>query len=179
MRHTFMESISIELAQHGIATFRYNFPYTGKGNRRPDFTPVLLATVRKAVDVAGETTRDLPLLAGGKSMGGRMTSMVAAEDSLLRVKGLVFFGFPLHAPGQPSIERAAHLKAVQVPMLFLQGTRDSLADIKLIKRVADGLPGATLVMFEGADHSFKAGKNVVIPQLVESVSAWINSLNVT
>jgi predicted alpha/beta-hydrolase family hydrolase len=184
MRHTFMESISIELAQHGIATFRYNFPYTEKGNRRPDFPPVLLATVRKAVDVARETARDLPLLAGGKSMGGRMTSMAAAEDSLPRVKGLVFFGFPLHPAGQLGTTRGDHLSRVKVPMLFLQGTRDKLADLSLLRPVCERLgERAKLHLVEAADHSFHVPKSSgrddsqVLAELSEAVSSWASRLH--
>jgi len=184
MRHVFMESISIELAQHGIATFRYNFPYTEKGNRRPDFTPVLLATVRRAVDVAGEAVGELPLLAGGKSMGGRMTSMAAAEDSLPRVRGLVFFGFPLHLAGQPGTTRGDHLARVKVPMLFLQGTRDKLAELSLLRPVCEELgERAELQIVKASDHSFHFPKNSgrddsqVLTELAQAVSSWAARLH--
>lgn len=178
MSHQFMETLSKHLAEAGIGTLRFNFPFTENGKKRPDPPAVAEKSISVVWEKASELFKGVPLLAAGKSFGGRMSSHVLSKSSPSYIKGVVFFGFPLHAPGQPSIERAAHLKAVKVPMLFLQGTRDSLADIKLIKRVAAELPGATLVTFEGADHSFKAGKNVLIPQLVEAALAWINSLNV-
>jgi len=184
MRHAFMESISIELARHGIATFRYNFPYIEKGNRRPDFTPVLLATVRKAIDVAEEAAGDLPLLAGGKSMGGRMTSMAAAEGSLPRVRGLVFVGFPLHPAGQPGTTRGDHLARVEVPMLFLQGTRDKLAELSLLRPVCAQLgERALLHIVEAADHSFHVSKSSgrddsqVLAELAQAVSSWASRLH--
>jgi hypothetical protein len=179
MRHPFMEAISSELASCGIATFRYNFPYMEQGNRRPDPTPVLLATVRNAVAVAGEAVDGLPLLAGGKSMGGRMTSMAAAEESLPRVRGLVFFGFPLHPAGQPSTGRSEHLTKIRVPMLFLQGTRDKLAELSLLRPICDRLGmGAELHVVETADHSFHVLKSSgrddsqVLVELGEAVSSW-------
>ena len=127
MRHRFMEAMSARLFAAGIATFRYQFAYMEAGSRRPDPRPTLLATVRAAVDAAQRAAPDLPLLAGGKSMGGRMSSLAAAEAPLPGVRGLVFFGFPLHPAGRPSTERADHLEQVDVPMLFLQGERDQLA----------------------------------------------------
>jgi uncharacterized protein len=179
MQHSFMEAISNELAGQGIATFRYNFPYMEQENRRPDPTPVLLATVRKAVAVAEEAARGLPLLAGGKSMGGRMTSMAAAEDSLPRVRGLVFFGFPLHPVGQPGTTRGDHLARVKVPMLFLQGTRDKLAELPLLQPICARLGSlAELHVVETADHSFHVLKSSgrddsqVIEELGRAVSSW-------
>ena len=183
MQHPFMEAISSELARQGIATFRYNFLYMEQGNRRPDPTPVLLATVRKAVAVAGEAASDLPLLAGGKSMGGRMTSMAAAEDCLPRVRGLVFFGFPLHPAGQPGTTRGDHLVRVKVPMLFLQGTRDKLADLDLLRPICARLGSlAELHVVETADHSFHVLKSSgrddsrVIEELGQAVSSWVLQL---
>lgn len=155
MRHVFMEAASEALAQRGVATLRYAFPYTEAGGRRPDPRPVLLATVRAAVREARGLAGGLPILAGGKSMGGRMTSMAAAEEPLPGVEGLVFVGFPLHPAGKPGDERAAHLAAVELPMLFLQGTRDKLADLALIEPVCAKLgPRATLERIDGADHGF-------------------------
>jgi predicted alpha/beta-hydrolase family hydrolase len=178
MNHQFMETLSKTLAEAGIGTLRFNFPFTENGKKRPDPPAVAEKTISVVWEKASELFAGIPLIAAGKSFGGRMSSHVLSKSPPPAIKGIVFFGFPLHAPGQPSKERAAHLKTVKVPMLFLQGTRDSLADIKLIKQVAKGLPSATIVTFDGADHSFKAGKNVVIPELVEAVSAWINSLSV-
>jgi len=155
MRHRFMEAMSARLAEQQIATFRYQFPYVENGVKRPDPKPILLATVRSAVAAAQAAVPDLPLLAGGKSMGGRMTSNAAAEEALANVRGLVFFGFPLHPPGQPSTDRADHLDAVGVPMLFLQGTRDTLSDLKLLHPVCKRLgKQAILHIIDGADHSF-------------------------
>ena len=135
MRHRFMQDMSACLAAAGIATLRFQFPYMEVGGRRPDARPVLLATVRAAVDAARAAAPELPLLAGGKSMGGRMTSLAAAEAPLPGVRGLVFFGFPLHPAGRPATERAAHLQRVHLPMLFLQGERDKLADLDLLRPV--------------------------------------------
>src|SRR5687767_98451 len=124
MRHRFMQDMSACLAAAGIATLRFQFPYVGAGGRHPDARPVLLATVRAAVTAARTAAPELPLLAGGKSMGGRMTSLAAADAPLPGLRGLVFFGFPLHPAGRPSTDRAAHLERVDLPMLFLQGERD-------------------------------------------------------
>ena len=135
MRHRFMEAIAAALAERRVATLRYQFPYTEAGARRPDPPAVLEATVRAAVAAAAELAPGLPLIAGGKSMGGRMTSGAAAREPLPAVAGLVFLGFPLHRPKQPSEDRAAHLSQVTLPMLFLQGTRDELADLGLITGV--------------------------------------------
>jgi len=176
MRHQFMEELSAQLSEASIGTMRFNFPFTENAKKRPDPAPVAEKTISVVWNKACELFPNVPLFAAGKSFGGRMSSHVISKTSVPFIKGLVFFGFPLHAPGQPSLSRADHLKSVTVPMLFLQGTRDALADIKLIEEVTSGLPKATLVTFEGADHSFKAGKNVMIPQLVESASAWVSGL---
>lgn len=153
MAHSFMEAVAQELAERRIATLRYQFPYMEAGGKRPDPPKVAHAAVRAAVEAAAEF--DLPLIAGGKSFGGRMTSQAQALKPLDGVKGLAFFGFPLHAAGQPSDERAAHLKDVKIPMLFLQGTRDALADVTLIKGVTKGLGArAKLHLVDDADHSF-------------------------
>jgi predicted alpha/beta-hydrolase family hydrolase len=179
MRHRFMESAVARLHDRGIATFRYQFPYTERGGRRPDRAAVLVATVRAAVETAGRIARDLPLLAGGKSMGGRMTSLACSEAPLPNVRGLAFFGFPLHAAGRPSSERGDHLRGVGLPMLFLQGTRDALADLDRISSVAHGLGSrATLKVIEGADHSFhvlkRSGRNddEVLDEIGEAVTKW-------
>jgi predicted alpha/beta-hydrolase family hydrolase len=178
MRHPFMESESAELAARGIATLRYQFPYMQKKSRRPDPPAVLQATVRAATRTAAATAPDLPLLAGGKSMGGRMTSLAASGEPLDGVRGNVFFGFPLHAAGSPSDERGAHLSRVTVPMLFLQGTRDRLADLDRLRPLLAGLPRATLRVFEGTDHSFHLPKSAgrsdaeVLVEIAETVAAW-------
>lgn len=179
MRHPFLERTAAGLAERGIATFRYQFPYAERGLRRPDPPPILLATVRAAVAAAGAEAAGLTIFAGGKSMGGRMTSMAAAEGGLPEVRGLVFLGFPLHAAGRPSTDRGDHLARVEVPMLFLQGTRDALADLELLRTVLDPLIGrATLHVVQGADHSFKVRKkdgraeDDVMAEIAGAVDAW-------
>jgi hypothetical protein len=184
MRHPFMEAAARCLADRGIATFRYQFPYMEQGSKRPDFKPILFETVRSAVAAAAEVSGGLPLLAGGKSMGGRMTSMAAAEEPLTDVRGLVFFGFPLHPAGQPSTERGDHLSNVTVPMLFLQGTRDTLADLTLLRPICKRLgKRATLHIVDGGDHSFHMLKSSgrtdseVLDGLAETVGEWAITLD--
>src|SRR5262245_46729120 len=133
MRHVFMEQLTRRLVARRVAVLRYAFPYTQRGAKAPDKPPVLMATVRAAVAAAADLAEGLPLFAGGKSMGGRMTSQATAEDPLPGVRGIVFVGFPLHAAGQPATGRGAHLAKVSVPMLFLQGTRDTLTDLTLLR----------------------------------------------
>ena len=158
MRHVFMEGVARALAERAIATLRYQFPYAEKGSRRPDRAPICEATVRAAVAAAAALAPDLPLLAGGKSMGGRMTSQAQAAAPLPSVRALVFFGFPLHPAGAPAVTRADHLAGVALPMLFLQGTRDDLADLALLRPVLAALgPRAELSILDGADHSFGVG----------------------
>jgi uncharacterized protein len=183
MRHRFMEAISAALAARAIATFRYQFPYMEKRSGRPDPQPVLLATVRSAVAAAHAAAPELPLLAGGKSMGGRMTSLAFADEALPHVRGLVFFGFPLHPAGKPGIERAQHLDRVTAPMLFLQGTRDKLAGIDRLEPVLERLgPRATLHIVEDGDHSFAVPKRSgrseaeVLDDLVQTVASWAEAL---
>ena len=183
MRHRFMEAIVESLAGHGIATLRYQFPYVEAGGRRPDPPGVLEATVRVAVDVARELAPGLPLVAGGKSLGGRMTSNAQAHRPLPGVSGLVFLGFPLHPAKQPGVSRAEHLGAVELPMLFLQGTRDTLAELDLITAVCHRLGAkATLHVVEGADHSFavlkRSGRSdaAVMDELADTVVVWCRSL---
>ena len=183
MRHRFMEEAAASLAAQGIATFRYQFPYVEQGSRRIDPQPILLATVRSAVAAAHAAAPDLPLLAGGKSMGGRMTSLAASKEPLDGVRGLVFFGFPLHPAGDPGTDRAAHLTAVRNPMLFLQGTRDKLADLDRLRPVLEGLSDrATLHVVEGADHGFdvlkRSGRTAaeVLEELVRTVASWAETL---
>jgi uncharacterized protein len=179
MNHSFMSAIANRLAPDGVATFRYQFPYMEQRRGVPDKQPLLTATVAAAVAMAAQLAPDLPLFAGGKSMGGRMTSLAASEQKLEAVKGLIFFGFPLHPPKRPSIKRAEHLKLVEQPMLFLQGTRDDLADLTLLRPICENLgPQTKLHVFEGADHSFhvlkRSGKtdSQVLAELSTTVKAW-------
>jgi uncharacterized protein len=183
MAHPFMESMARALLARGMATLRYQFPYTEAGGRRPDPPGVLLATVRAAVARARQLMPDVRLFAGGKSMGGRMTSNAAAERPLDDVAGLIFLGFPLHRPKRPAIDRAEHLARVTVPMLFLQGTRDDLAELELIREVTAGLsPRATIHVVEGADHSFAVLKRSgrtgteVLEELADTIAAWARTV---
>jgi len=183
MRHPFLESVARALAERGIATFRYQFPYVEAQTRRPDPPGVLEATVRSALAAAASAAPGLPLVAGGKSLGGRMTSNAQAKQPLPGVRGLVFLGFPLHPPKRPGDARAEHLSAVQVPMLFLQGTRDDLAELQLLEPVCRRLGDrATLHVVEGADHSFRvlkrSGRNDadVLEELVDTVATWSGKL---
>ncbi len=183
MHHPFMEKLADELAAVSIATLRYQFPYMQEQRRVPDAPGVLTATVAAAVRAATEIAGDLPLLAGGKSMGGRMSSQAAAQGVLQTVKGLVFFGFPLHPPNRPGTNRAEHLVKVRMPMLFLQGTRDTFADLKLLRPVCAELGSrATLHIIETADHSFhvlkSSGRNdaEVLRELAETTAPWAEKL---
>lgn len=176
MHHKFMEKISEELAGHSVATLRFNFPFTENKKKRPDPAPIAEKTVSIVWNEAEKLFPKLPLLGAGKSFGGRMSSHVLSKSAVPFIKGVVFFGFPLHAPGQASVTRAEHLQTVATPMLFLQGTRDALADLTLMTRVTKSLPLATLVTFEGADHSFKAGKKDNISELAAAANNWIDDL---
>lgn len=179
MTHPFVAALAAELAAVGVATLRYQFPYMEQRRGRPDSPAVATATVAAAVRAAWEHAPDLPLFAGGKSFGGRMTSQAAADGLLPGVRGVVFFGFPLHAPNKPGTKRAEHLKHVTVPMLFLQGTRDTLADLTLLRPICTDLgPRARLHVIETADHSFhvlvKSGKSdgEVLRELARTTAAW-------
>lgn len=183
MKHAFMEALADELAKHEVATLRYQFPYVEAGSKRPDAPALAHATVRAAVDEALRQLPEVALFAGGKSFGGRMTSQTQAASPLPGVRGLVFVGFPLHAAGKPSSDRATHLYDVAVPMLFLQGTRDLLADATLVRNLASQLgPRASLKMFEGVDHSFhvpaRSGRTdaQVLSELALAVSEWVRKL---
>ena len=155
MQHAFLEAMAGALERRRVATLRFEFPYAAAGSRRPDPRPVLVETVCAAVTEAERLAGGLPLFAGGKSMGGRMSSHAAAEGRLEGVRGIVFLGFPLHPAGRPGVERAAHLTEVRRPMLFLQGTRDTLADLALLAPVCERLGArAQLHAVEGADHGF-------------------------
>jgi len=181
MLHPFMSMVADGLAQRRIATFRFQFPYMERGTKRPDPPAVAQAAVRAAVKEARRLMPGLALVAGGKSFGGRMTSQAQAQAALPGVRGLAFLGFPLHAAGKPGVGRASHLSALALPLLFLQGTRDALADEALIRSVVQGLgERATLHVFEGADHSFRVparsscSQDDVERELVEVLADWID-----
>ncbi|MGY8665673.1 alpha/beta family hydrolase [Bradyrhizobium sp. UFLA05-109] len=183
MRHSFMDKVAAGLAERGIATLRYNFLYMEKKQGRPDTPAIAHAAVRAAVDEAARLCPGLPLFAGGKSFGGRMTSQAQSKAPLPRVRGLAFLGFPLHADNKPSIERAAHLAGIDIPMLFLQGTRDRLADLSCLEPVIKELgPKATLHEVAGGDHSFlvlrKSGRSneEAIEEVLDALAAWIDEL---
>ena len=181
MTHPFMKAVADGLFQRGIATLRYQFPYMERRSKRPDSPKFAHATVHAAVTEASRRVPDLPLFAGGKSFGGRMTSQAQAASPLPGVRGLIFLGFPLHPPGQPSDERAKHLAEVQIPMLFLQGTRDEFADLQLLQPLCTRLGAhATLKLFPDADHSFhvpaRSGRNdaEVRSELLDALADWID-----
>ena len=176
MNHPFMKSMSKELEQLSIGTLRFNFPYMENKKGRPDVPAVAHATIEAAANYIHGEYPEIPLFLSGKSFGGRMSSQYLAKFQPDFIKGIAFFGFPLHAPGNPSVDRADHLKEIKVPLLFLQGTRDSLAQWELVTQVVGELPKATLVKFDGADHSFKAGKNNLMPVLGKAVADWVTSL---
>lgn len=180
MNHRFMAAVANGLAERGVATLRFQFPYMEAGRSSPGKPEPAIAAVRAAAAKALELAPDLPLFAGGKSYGGRMTSTAESERHLDGVRGLVFFGFPLHPPGKPSRDRAAHLEAIELPLLFLQGTRDTFADNALIEGVCSDLGrSARLIRFDQADHSFHvpkaSGKTdaVVMSELLDACAAWI------
>jgi predicted alpha/beta-hydrolase family hydrolase len=183
MNHDFMSDIATALEKRGVGTFRYQFPYMESGSRRPDPPALCHATVRAAVEEARRRAPNLPLIAGGKSFGGRMTSQAQAANALPDVRGLAFVGFPLHPAKKPAVERATHLSDVKVPMLFLQGTRDDLADLSLLEPLVANLgTHATLKRVDGADHSFhvlaRSGRNdeQVMDELAESIASWAQTL---
>lgn len=183
MTHAFMAAVAVELAERGIATLRYQFPYMEKGSRRPDPPKLAHATVRAAVREAARLMPAVPLIAGGKSFGGRMTSQAQAAAALPGVRGLAFLGFPLHPAGRPSQERAKHLFDVQVPMLFLQGSRDQLAVLDQLEPLCQALgKRATLVVFADADHSFhvpaRTGRKdaQVRAEVLDRLTAWIDDI---
>lgn len=179
MRHPFLEGLARALAERGVATLRYQFPYMERGGRRPDSPAVAQAAVRAAVGAARAAAPDLPVVAGGKSYGGRMTSEAAARGGFDDVRGLAFIGFPLHAAGRPADGRAAHLDRVTLPQLFVQGTRDALADFQLMRQVCDRLGArATLHVVQDADHSFRVPKRTgrseadVLGEIAAAVALW-------
>jgi len=182
MTHSFMEAFAAGLCRHSIASLRFQFPYMEKGSKRPDPPAIAQAAVRAAVAEARRHCPDLPLIAGGKSFGGRMTSQAQAAAPLEGVRGLAFLGFPLHPSGKPSSDRAAHLAKVHIPMLFLQGTRDSLAETDLIESVVKGLSSATLHLVDGADHSFhvlaRSGRkdSEVLGEILDVFASWAGAI---
>ena len=183
MTHPFMQAFAEGLCARGIATLRYQFPYMEKAGRRPDPPAIAHATVRAAVTEAGRHCPGLPLIAGGKSFGGRMTSQAQAAAPLEGVRGLAFLGFPLHPAGKPSTDRAGHLADIHVPMLFLQGTRDTLAEAALIEGVVKRLaPSARLHLVEAADHSFhvlaRSGRNDrdVLREILDAFADWTEAI---
>ena len=171
-----MEALASRLAEQGIATVRYNFPFTENKKGRPDSPVIAHQAVKAAIAKTHELFPNLPLFVAGKSFGGRMSSQYLSANADNAVKGIIFYGFPLHPSGKPSIERAEHLQKVTIPMLFLQGTKDTLATWDLIESVCKKLRHATLVKLEGADHSFKAGKKDTMSLLVEATKRWVDSL---
>ena len=182
MTHPFMAAVARGLAELGVATLRYQFPYMERGARRPDPPALAQETVRAAVEEAARLLPELPLFAGGKSFGGRMSSQAQAESLLPGVRGIVFLGFPLHPPGKPSEERGKHLQEVAVPMLFLQGSRDDFADQRLLAPLVERLgTRATLKVFADADHSFhvsaRSGRSdaEVREELLAALSGWIDA----
>lgn len=181
MEHQFMETLADALAEKGIGTLRFQFVYMEKGSKRPDSKPLAFAAWKAALQRGREYAEKLqcPLIAGGKSFGGRMLSLLVAEKEA-DLEGIVFFGFPLHPAGKPDTKRAEHVDRIGKPMLFLQGTRDTLADVNLISKVTKGLKKATLKLFDGADHSFKMLKSTgiqhetVINDLASETVKWVN-----
>lgn len=172
MNHSFMKTLALSLANQQVATIRFNFPYTEQRKRMPDRAPVATATVGAVIGYAQRQYPNLPLFLSGKSFGGRMSSQrIAAEPATVR--GLIFYGFPLHPAGNPSVERAEHLRNIKVPLLFLQGSSDALAYAPLIEGVVKDLPTAVLVMIEKADHSFNAGKKAIMEQLVNETVSFV------
>jgi predicted alpha/beta-hydrolase family hydrolase len=183
MTHSFMAEVASGLAGRGVATLRYQFPYMEKGSKRPDAPAIAHATVRAVVAAAAQACPGLPLVAGGKSFGARMTSQAQAKAPLPGVVGLAFFGFPLHPAGAPASDRAAHLADVRIPMLFLQGTNDKLAELDLLKPVVKKLGArARLCLLEGADHSFHVPKrsgrsdSEVMTEALDAFAAWLSAL---
>lgn len=180
MAHKSMAAIAEGLAERGVATLRYNFPYMERGSKRPDTPALAHEAVRAAVARAARLAPDLPLFAGGRSFGGRMTSQAQAAEALPGVRGLVFFAYPLHPPAKPGVERAEHLAGVKIPRLFLQGSRDEFARLDLLQATVDALGDqATLKLLDAADHAFhvpaKSGRKdaEVLSEALDAARAWM------
>jgi uncharacterized protein len=174
MDHSFMRKLAEELCTRGIATVRFNFPYMENRKGRPDVPAIAHATVEKAIEFSKSEFPQLPLVAAGKSFGGRMTSQLLCKQNKFNVKAIIFYGFPLHPANSPATDRAEHLQKCTIPMLFLQGTRDALAYPELIRGVTSDLPLAQLITLEKADHSFKVGKKELIVDLANYTSEYLN-----
>jgi uncharacterized protein len=173
MDHLFMETLATRLAEENIATLRFNFPFMENKKGRPDSPAVAHETIKAAIAKAHTLYPELPVFAAGKSFGGRMSSQYVAAHQDTTIKGLIFYGFPLHQPGKPGTERADHLKQVKLPMLFLQGTKDALATWDMIETLCKSLKKTKLVKLDGADHSFKAGKTDTMSLLVTATKQWV------
>lgn len=173
MDHSFMVNLACALEDLNILVVRFNFPFTEAGKKRPDLPAVAEQTIAAMINYVHDTFPRLPLFVSGKSFGGRMTSQLLSKARFPFVKGLIFYGFPLHPAGKPSVVRATHLPLIQAPMLFLQGTRDALAELSLLELALEELSGATLIKFEGADHAFKVARTNIIPNLANESAAWI------
>ena len=176
MNHSFLVTLAQLLSEKGIATMRFNFPFAENKKGRPDTPAVAHQTIETAIAKAQKSFPELPLFVAGKSFGGRMSSQYLSAHPNAVVKGIIFYGFPLHPPGKPSTERAEHLKEVKTPMLFLQGTKDELATWDLIEAVCSSLPLATLIKIEGANHAFKAGKQNILQVLADTTKDWIEKM---
>jgi uncharacterized protein len=176
MNHPFMTALANELASLNIGTLRFNFPFTEQKKKRPDFPVVAHKTIEAAINKIHELFPGTPLFVAGKSFGGRMSSQLLSKSQFDFVKGIIFYGFPLHPPEKLTIDRADHLKEVEVPMLFLQGTRDELAEWSLIEKITNELSLATLCKIERANHAFKSGKQNLIPVLAQATDEWIEKI---
>jgi len=174
MNHPFMTAMASELAHRNIGTLRFNFPFMEQKKKRPDFPAVAHKTIDVAIKKAQELFPNVRIFSSGKSFGGRMSSQILSISQPDFVKGIVFFGFPLHPPGKLTIDRADHLKDVKIPMLFLQGTKDELATWNLMEQITKELSLATLYKVEGANHAFKSGKQNLIPVLAKACEEWID-----
>ena len=173
MNHSFMVALAKALAELGVASLRFNFPFIEQKKRRPDLPAVAQKTVEAAINEVRKSHPDLPLYLSGKSFGGRMSSQYLATHPETSAKGIIFFGFPLHPSGKQSVERGEHLQKIKVPMLFLQGTKDELATLELIEQVTSSLKNATLIKLDGANHAFKAGKQDLVPVLAKHARDWM------
>lgn len=173
MHHSFMVTLAQLLSEQAITTLRFNFPFAENKKGRPDTPAVAYQTIEAAIAKAQKLFPELPLFVAGKSFGGRMSSQYLSAHPDPGVKGIVFYGFPLHPPGKPSTERAEHLKDIKTPMLFLQGSKDELATWTLIESVCSSLKQATLTKIEGANHAFKAGKKNILQLLADTTNDWI------